>query len=314
MNGRQRDHVILVKPSPMDNFNASKGGTFVPLGPLYLAESLQRHGYRVTILDEGNDETLRRVDELVGDDTLCIGISTMSGTQLQNAILLTRELRDRYSDIPVIWGGVHVTALPRETLESGIVDLLVWGEGEESFPRLLELLQQDNRKAFHQVNGIGFVDDDGEIVITPSSGYTSLKRSFQLPYELVDMKRYSRNLIVGAEKEMPIWTSRGCPFNCRFCSNNSTSWLNTRVRYHTTEHIVEDVKRLVDRYGADMITFADEGFLFSVDRFLNLLEAIREAGVKVKYRFSTRVDLITRIKPEQWDRLLEYGLVAVGAG
>jgi len=307
--------VIIIKPSPMDNFNASKGGTFVPLGPLYLAEVLQKEGYKPYIIDEGNETALERVAKLMSSEVIAIGISTMSGTQLGNAIILTNRLKELYPDIPIIWGGVHVTALPKQTLESEVVDYLVWGEGEKSFIMLLEVLKRENSNALSTIPGIGYrIDGNGHYNITPNAGYTDLNRIYRLPYNLVDMNRYARKLLIGAEKEYPVYTSRGCPFRCTFCSNTSSTWLNTRMRYNSIEHIVEDIRVLVQDYQADMITFADEGFLFNEKRLFNILKALRREGIKIKFRFSSRVDLILRVRKESWKKMIDYGLAAVGAG
>lgn len=307
----QKKRVILINPLSV-KIKMLGSSLRLPYGPLYLSESLYRHDYDPCIVYTTNDEAIKEVKQLVTDDTLCIGISTMSGTQLSNAIYIARILKEMYPHLPLVWGGVHVTALPEQTLKSELVDLLVWGEGENVFPVVLKAIENNDLSSLAGLPGVG-IKLNGQVVIGPNSGYTSLQdRVFELPYHFLDMSRHCRKLITGQEREFKIWTSRGCPFRCRFCSNSSKLWPNTRMRYHSVEHIVHDVSVLHRTYGADCITFADEGFLQNEKRFIGILEAIRNEGMFLKYRFSARIDLLLRLKPETWDMMKEYGVIAIG--
>ncbi len=308
----QNKRVILINPLSMKE--KMLGSTLLlPYGPLYLAESLYRQGYEPYIVYTTNDETIEKVKQLVTNDTLCISISTMSGTQLFNAISIAKILKEIYPHLPLVWGGVHVTTLPEQTLKSELVDVIVWGEGEDVLPKVLKAIENNDLSSLIGSPGIG-IKKDGQFVIGPNSGYTVLKdRVFELPYHLLDMSRHSRKLLIGPEKEFQIWTSRGCPYNCKFCSNSSKLWPNTRMRYHSIEHIVHDVSILYHKYGADCITFADEGFLQNEERFIQILEAIRNEGIFIKYKFAARIDILLRLKPETWEKMKEYGVIAISA-
>lgn len=308
----RKSEIILINPLPMPS--RMLGATlWMPYGLLYLSESMGRHGYTPRIVYTANDAAVARVAELVTPRTLCLGISTMSGTQLCNALDIAAALRPRYPHLPLVWGGVHATALPEQTLRSELVDLLVWGEGEEVFPAVLQALEAGDPGSLAGRPGVG-VKIDGHVVVGPNSGHTVLEgRVFSLPYHLLNMRRHSRRLLIGAEREFESWTSRGCPFRCHFCSNSSRVWPNTAVRRHSIEHVVRDVAVLHREYGADCITFGDESFLLNEERFIGMLEAIRREGISVKYRFSARIDLLLRLKPETWELMKDYGVIAIGA-
>ncbi len=311
-NSKDKREIIIIRPLPMKN-QLRPDTLSLPLGPLYLAESLIKAGYKVKIVDTDNQAALAEVDKNLSANTLCFGISTMSGTQLENASIIAKALKEKYPDLPLVWGGVHITALPSETLKSDLVDYIVWGEGENTIIRLLEAVRRGDIDSLLKEPGIGF-KKDGKFYIGPNSGYTDLDNCFSLPYHLLDMNKYIRSLNIGAKKEVPVWTSRGCPFRCKFCSNSSSSWLNTKIRLHTIDHIVKDVKTLVRDYGIDMITFGDENFIWNEKRLLDILSAIRKEGISVKYRFLTRIDLLLRLKEKTWETLKKYGLAAVVTG
>jgi radical SAM superfamily enzyme YgiQ (UPF0313 family) len=285
---------------------------FLPLGPMYLIERLRQEEYEVTFLDGGTAGTADEVVDALRDDTIAVGVSTMSGSQLKNALDIVRHVRRRAADIPIIWGGVHVTALPEQSLRAEEVDYIVWGEGEGPFITVLDALRRERPETLHGVAGVG-CKTGGKYVIGANSGYTDMGRTFHLPYDMLEMDRYRRKMALGAEREYPVWTSRGCPFSCTFCSNSSEVWSNRRVRLHTLDHIVNDIGLLVERYGADMITFADENFLLKEERLLAILEALRQAGISVKSRFAARVDLLVRLSEGTWEKMRDYGVVGVGA-
>lgn len=302
--------VVIFNPLPMETTMASSS-LGLPYGPLYLSESLDRHGYEPHIVYDDNDKAIQRAKQLITEDTLCVGISTMSGTQLYNAISIAKQIKELYPQLPVVWGGVHVTSLPKQTLESDLVDIIVWGEGEEVFPVVLEAIQTNNIRSLANLPGIG-IKLDGIPIVGPNSGYTVLKnRIFKLPYHLLNMNRHYRKLIIGPEREYPIWTSRGCPYGCSFCNNSNSIWPNTKMRYHSLDHIVHDVSVLTREYGADCITFADEGFLQSEKKFIEILQAIRDDGIFVKYRFSARIDQLLRLKTETWEIMKDYGVIGI---
>ena len=297
--------IIIIRPIPTKNVQQ----LYLPLGPLYLAESLLAAGYEVSIVDEDNENALKKIYRITSNNTICFCMSVMSGRQIANAISIAKKLKARYN-IPLIWGGVHITALPKQSLKNQFVDYVVWGEGENTLLSLIEMIR--SKKFLPGKKGIGYKNGD-VLYVGENSGYTSLDRTFHLPYHLLDMDRYAKKLMIGAAREFPIWTSRGCPFRCKFCSNSSSVWPNTKIRYHTIDHIVNDVRTLVTNYGADMISFSDEGFLINEKRFIDILKAIRKEGIFIKYRFTARVNLLLKLKEETWKILKEYGVVSIGA-
>jgi len=302
--------VVICRPLPRIPKNWEEK-LFMPLGPLYLSSSLISAGYDVLITDTSNEKALKEIEEFFSENTVCFGISSMSGPQLGNGLELAKQLRTLYPKIPLIWGGVHATALPEQTLNNDYVDYIVWGEGEGIFPELLEAIENDDISSLKGKAGIGYKIDD-ELFIGDNSGYASLDSVFRLPYHLVKMDKYARKLLVGAEREFPIWTSRGCPFRCKFCSNSSEIWPNTVVRYHTLDHVISDIKVLVNDYGADMVTLADQNFLLSGDNFIEMIEAIKREGIFVKYRFAARIDLLDKLNKETWQYMKNNNIVSIG--
>ncbi len=304
--------ILLVPPA---FYGSSRGGMYkiYPLGGLYLAESLIRKGYTVSIIDDDIEECFRHLRTIISDDTIAIGISSMSGTQLENALKIAGFIKDSFSNIPVIFGGAHATALPKQTLDCDLVDYIVYGEGEQSLPYLLEAIKSGSE--LKNIDGIGYKTKN-KVIINDKIDYTPLSnRIYSLPYHLIDTGSYSRKLNIGVNKCFRVYSSRGCPFRCRFCSNSSILWPNTKIRYHTIEHVLKDISTLANQYGADCITFADEIFIFDEKRLIDICKAIITNGMNwIKYRASARIDTISRLHEDTFLLMKKAGFVGINIG
>src|SRR5205085_5568464 len=104
--------------------------------------------------DDWKEELRRRVESL---DPVCVGISSLTGIQLRTAMEAAREVKRLSADLPVVWGGVHASLLPLETMREDFVDFVVVGEGELTFTELVKCLDQG--KTPHDVMGIWYKDD-----------------------------------------------------------------------------------------------------------------------------------------------------------
>jgi radical SAM superfamily enzyme YgiQ (UPF0313 family) len=308
----KKKHVIIIC---VDSFYATNKTVIagIPLGPLYLAESLIRQNFLVTSFDGSVESIIKSVKKNFSDNTVAFAISTMSGTQLKNSISIAKELKKIYPNIPIIFGGAHPTVLPLQTLEADYIDYVVWGEGEISLPLLINSICLKNDPS--KIKGIGF-KKNGKVIITEKSDYTPLNRIFNLPYNLYDMTKYPRKLNIGPQKIHQIYTSRGCPFNCHFCSNSNDIWPNNRMRYHTIEHIINDISVLVDDYGADAFTIRDENFLINHARIIEVCNALIQNGFnkKVKFRANGRADILSKMPSHIWELLKETGFISLGVG
>lgn len=297
---------------PPVNINMYTGAAAIPLGGLYLADALFKQGFSVAILDGSTEDTRSRLRNLVGRRTMAIGVSALSGVQLRNALILANNMRRDYPGIPIIWGGSHVTAVPQQTLASDLVDYIVWGEGEVPLPQLLSSIRRGGG-GLADVSGIGY-KTNGRHYLNPTRGYTALNDPFHLPYHLLDMERYARKLSIGLQRCFSVFSSRGCPFHCRFCSNPSSTWSNRRMRYHPVEHILGDISVLVDQYRADGITFGDENFFVHEKKVVEICQALIAARFGVAFRAAGRADLLSRLRESTWRLLKDAGFVGIAVG
>ncbi len=210
----------------------------------------------------------------------------------------------------MLGGGVHPTHLPDQTIQDPLVDICVVGEAEDRIARLVSLIAKGDHDEIARIPGV-HVKGSPPVPLSDGVGYADLSRPVKLPYAVLDPNRYVRSLNIGPKRELQVWTSRGCPHRCRYCSNASLAWPNTNVRLHPVDHIVEDIKRAIDHFGADCIKFTDENFVLSERRLVNIFNALGRAGITCQFRFSGRVDKLTALSRETYAMLKQSNVVGI---
>lgn len=234
-------------------------------------------------IDFLDDDKLRRVISGLNKPRI-VGISVLT-INSSRAYRIADEIKRIDPGVFVVLGGIHPTVLPEEALSHKSVDVVVRGEGEHTFLELIRLIL--NEKDHRNIAGISFVSC-GKAVHNPDRPIiTDLDTIPPFPYDLFekDITRYGCFSAV--------FTSRGCPHNCTFCSSRNVS--GTRYRHHTTGRIISDIEFLVNRYGQRTIWLIDDNIAANRKSFIELLDAIMEKGLheKVEFHGSMRGDNVT---------------------
>ena len=248
----------------------------LPLGLLAIGTPLDLAGYRVKIIDQYFEPDWKRLlsDELKRNP-ICVGISSKTGPQIRYALEASSFVKSR-SSVPVVWGGVHPTLLPEQTLANENIDIIVRGEGEESFFALVKCLEQGGDLS--GVKGI-FYKENGQIKSTPRRAFIDLNAQPSPSYHLVDMDRYKVRLF-GVD-HVRFCSSRGCPYRCGFCYNVVFS--HKKWRALSPERTVEELTRLRREYGIRGFTLADDFFFFDLERVRKILTLIVENRLDIVF-------------------------------
>jgi len=283
-----------------------------PIGGLFLAHSLIKNNFSLEIVNDASyNKIISFAKNNIAGSTIAIGISVVSVMAIKDALNLTKDLKNQYPNIPIIWGGQHIMAQPEEVLKYQHVDYVVIGEGEETLPLLLKALRKN--LDITNINGIGF-KSNGKCIFTSRQKYTSLKGVFELPYDLLDIDSYYRKMNLGGEKWLSAMYSRGCPFKCSFCINSTIGGINSKIRYHEIEHIIHDIKMLVNKYNADSITILDDHFFLIEDRVIDFCKQILKNNISINFRATGRVDSLCSLDDSTYKLLYETGFLCIGAG
>jgi radical SAM superfamily enzyme YgiQ (UPF0313 family) len=286
------DNVLLINPkinpaSQSGIINRIINTTF-PTSLGVLAAYLMRSGSgSVTIADEQLHPVCpKRLEELVVSlrRPRIVGLSALTVNSAR-AYDIARSVKRIDPEATVVLGGIHPTVLPEEALKSDGVDVVVRGEGEETFEELVRLAASG--KDYSRVAGIS-LKKEGIIAHNPPRPLVEdLDKIPPFPYHLFEKDRLAYPSFGS------ILTSRGCPYGCIFCSSRSVS--GTRYRYFSIERTVSEISLLAGRYGQKIVWMMDDNIAADRNRFLKLLDGIMAAGLhrKVSFHGSMRGDNIS---------------------
>ncbi|MBU1671956.1 MAG: B12-binding domain-containing radical SAM protein [Actinobacteria bacterium] len=207
-----------------------------------------------------------------------VGISTVTPTAPVAYDLIERIKAS--SDIPVVLGGPHVSFLADEALAAG-ADFVVRGEGEETFVELIEQLSAGEGE-LSDIEGLSYHDGDG---FRHNPDRERVKDLTALPWP-------DLTLIEGFErfKVIPLQTSRGCPYDCKFCS--VTSMFGRRYRFRDTDDVIAELEVLCERQPNRTVFFYDDNFTASPSHTKELLRKMKEKGLTQRWMAQARVEVV----------------------
>lgn len=276
----------------------------VPISVGYLAGYLLHHGRRAEIVDEHIEplsaELLNKVLEKVSPPYI-FGISTLTACA-QRSYNIAKELKSRYPDSKIILGGIHPTVLTEEALENSAVDFVVRGEGEKALLELYDALK--NKSDYRAIKGLSY-KSGGKLVHNQLAGLPDLDEFPPFAYHLFEKNivKYNFGFIA---------SSRGCPYNCIFCSQRSIS--GQKFRYLPDEVVINELDLLINKYRQTHITFCDDNFTGNKQRVARLCEQMikNKFQEKAAFDFQTRADAVNdevlALLKKAGFRMINYGL------
>jgi radical SAM superfamily enzyme YgiQ (UPF0313 family) len=227
--------IILVQPPSREQGKL----IYPPMGLMAASALVDAAGVPVEILD-GNVIGQRAVEERLREaQPRIVGITSFTGPMLRAALEIS-DFAKRNTPATVVWGGVHASILPEQTLANDCVDVVVRFEGDQT---LLQI--HENLDDLEKVPGIAF-EKDGQVVVNPQAGLLpDLGVLPPFPWHLVDAEHYVIPW-AQADRTLPVISSRGCPYRCSFCYNlvfNDQRW-----RGFPLDRVTAEIDYLVDRY------------------------------------------------------------------
>ena len=255
-----------------------------------------------------------------------IGISLMSNF-FDNAIQITQKLRNNH-DCPIVWGGIHPTIRPEESLDHA--DMICIGESEETFIELAEKIQ--NKQNYYDIKGMGFNDKGKKIVnglrALPGTKSSAIIKSLdQIPYPDIDYESHfilKGENIVGMNMEImdqcsdvyQTFPTRGCPYKCTYCINNIYHEMYPHqkpIRKRSVDNIIGELLGVKNKLPfIKIILFNDDAFfMMSVDEIKELSKKYKEQIGLPLYITGATPNTLTR---EKLSPLVDAGLIEIRLG
>lgn len=249
-------NIVFIEPMGTITNVFDKFMSIPMLGPLYLATIADRAGYNVSIL---NENILRRKvmkEELEHVDILCM--SCMTATVDRGKIIADnyKKLRDSLGrESWTIIGGIHASMIPEDVVDH--FDQVFVGEAED---KILDLLSGKDRSKIIRGNRIADLDS------TPIPDFKLLKNWESM-------------------RSWPIMTSRGCPYDCTFCS--VTAMFGQSYRVKSVERVLEEIKS----YDHNWFFFVDDHFIVKKKRTNMILDAFEKQKLNLRWSCQVRTEL-----------------------
>jgi radical SAM superfamily enzyme YgiQ (UPF0313 family) len=297
--------ILLIRP-PFLEIEGSRGYSMdIPLGLLYIAAILESHNCSVKVWDarvEGKNIFSKQkfsnghligaswveiAEYIKNESPDIVGISCQFTTQFHTAVKTSEIAKKINPGIVTVVGGPHASVMPESFLNhSKFIDFAVVGEGEYT---LLEIAKwYRGRRSLESIKGIAYRNGEG---ISHNEPRNPIKNLDDLPfpaYHLIDMERYfdlkakggnsdvsrPRYNYPGSERSISFITSRGCPFNCVFCSIHLH--MGKKWRPHSADYVVRHLEYLIKNYNIKHIHFEDDNLTLEKKRFNKILNGIKE--------------------------------------
>jgi radical SAM superfamily enzyme YgiQ (UPF0313 family) len=237
---------IALVNAPPRKIMGDVGYLYPPLGILYVASYIRKHlpdiKLKLKVID-GYQEGFKKTVEMIkrfDPDIVGLSFTTQAAT---GAYEIAKEIKE--IDNLVVAGGPHVTASPEEALMRSPIDIVVIGEGEITFLELIRSFMESFEP--RKIDGICF-KRDGKIIRTKPRGLIQNINEIPFPArDLIDIKKYPGYYVKKRKPETSYISSRGCPFNCTFCSNPVWKISKPWIRLRSPKNIADEVEFLTKK-------------------------------------------------------------------
>jgi len=288
--------VLLVNP-PFEQEVESVGKTrsvrkvlniIPPLGITYIAAILEKIGVEVKIIDCATGVSYEKVFNMIKEEFPDVIGITSTTPAFVNAKKVASFIRSELPRVKTIIGGAQVSALPHETMETGLFDIGVLGEGELTIEKLFKNYENNDFKELDKINGIVYVNENG-IHQNEKQEFINNLDSIPLParHLLLHPKFYQPT--PASCRRVPyavMITSRGCPAQCTFCDRKI---FGESYRMRSTANLFEEIEEVVSKYGVREVRFFDDTFTVKKKRVYEICDEFERRKLNVIWTCLTKV-------------------------
>ncbi|MFC1667571.1 B12-binding domain-containing radical SAM protein [Candidatus Omnitrophota bacterium] len=287
--------VLLINP-PFEQEEESVGKTesikkvlniVPPLGIAYIASVLEKMKIEIKIIDCAigiSYDNLFRMILTESPDVVGLTSTTPSFVKTQK---VAKFIRENFPETKILIGGAHVTALPEETIKTGLFDIGVICEGEKTIQELFKSYQNERFENLDKIKGI--IYKDGEVIHqNKDQSFIQDLDSIPLPARhLLPHPKFYRPTPASCRRApyAVIMTSRGCPSVCTFCDRKV---FGERCRMRSVANIFEEIESLISKYGVREIRFFDDTFTSNKKRVYEICDEFEKRKLRLSWTCLTK--------------------------
>lgn len=294
--------ICLIRPPAVESFRFTSTSLALPLGLAYICGALKADDQDVYVLDavgEAPDSRTRycqgflvglpleQIVERIPLHADIIGITVIFTHEWPAVVRLIALIRQRFPQSTIVVGGEHCTSLPEFSLLSSQADVAVLGEGEETAVELVRALRA--REPLDSIHGIAF-RRAGEVRVNKRRERHVNVDDIPVPDWLSFAPAiYHQHRFVGgmysSRMTMPILATRGCPYQCTYCS--APNMWTPRWIPRDPVKVVDEIESYVERYGAGNFPFQDLTAIIQKDWIKSFCEELIRRQLNIRWQLPT---------------------------
>jgi radical SAM superfamily enzyme YgiQ (UPF0313 family) len=257
---------------------------------LYCATVLENNGFEVSILDQASKgfSTKQAVDWIKKEGPDFLGLSVLSSS-FKEAVKISGLMKEVNPKVYTVLGNYHPTFNDKRILKKySQIDIIVKGEGEHTCLELIQCVK--NGENFKKIPGISYRKHNGEIQATQERALLRDVDSLPFPNRRLLDSEYASKMFgidVATKKFTSLISSRGCPFQCKFCACGNFARGIWRPR--SVENVIEEIEVLYND-GYRQFLFVDDNFTLNSRRIIKICNEIRKRKLKIDWFCDSRVD------------------------
>jgi len=295
--------LLINKLGDYEPYKKKQGTIQYPLGLAFIYNAIKKANLSVEVLDLNTNPLTKDELKKLSSKYDILAFSTSIGNSL-DYILNYIELLKSDSNYIVV-GGVLATSETERFMNETKADIIVIGEGEKTIVELIKCL--NTNKDLSKVKGICYREGN-KIKKTEYSGEMDVEQC-EADYNAFDVSSYiTEEKINLGKKNISMFTSRGCPYDCQFCSHP----FGKRWRGISANKIIKQIKHLKEKYGIDGIVFCDDNFMHDKKRLEDFLDLLEKEKLNIEWTCSARVNNVVDV--ELVKRMKKLGCKWIGLG
>lgn len=260
-----------------------------PYSLLQIGSLLLRQGNNVSLIDaNGKDLSIKALCQRIRHIDFSVLIFRFTPTTFDwdmKVASMAKEINPNVVTVGICW---TLRDFPLEVLDSTKeLDIYIRHEYEVTTSALISALETNS--SLSKVKGIAY-RKNGKNFLTPDAEPIDDYDKLPMPaYDLLpDLTPYYINTPSGRPFTI-MYTSKGCPFSCSYCTVAGTKW-----KARSAEKVIKELKYLKERYGIHTVSFFDETFTLNKKRVIQISKEIQEGKLNIKWFCNTRVSLVDK--------------------
>lgn len=290
-----KKHIVLYNPQQKQGEKKDD----ISLALLSIAAMPYKKGYKIDYINSSDENSLAKMVHL-SKNALCVGFCVMTGYPVKDALNVSKEIKNRYPDTTIVWGGWHPSILPEQTIVNEFIDIITIGQGQKTFAELVDTLE--NGTSLDNVKGIMY-KQDGKIIKTEPRQFEDINNFLPINYDIIEGQKFITNVDELATRTISYFSSQGCPHRCRFCADPLV--YKHRTTMLKPQRVIEDIDRFVKDYAINGVICTDTNFFVDEERVKEICMGLIKKGIKIKWgSMNGRTEHLLRLSDETW-RLLK---------